>query len=209
MKPREKLLKYWAKNLEWWELVATILWTWIKWINVFSLSKKVHRQIEKQKENISVDDLLKIKWIWKIKAISIISAFELAHRYFFRDDVIISWVESVLLELKEYRNKKQEYFLCMTLDWANRLINLRVITIWLLNQSLVHPREVFVWAIEDRANSIIIAHNHPSNTIKPSKEDIEITSKIQKAWEIIWIKLIDHIILTKNNYYSFLENQLI
>jgi len=209
MKPREKILKYWAKKLEWWELVATILWSGIKWIGVFRLSKKVFKIIEEKKENIIVDDLLKIKWIGSVKAIQIISAFELANRYFIKDSVYIKSPLDILKQVKEYRNKKQEYLLCLTLDWASRLSNIRVITIWLLDQSLVHPREVFVWAIEDRAHSIVIVHNHPSWNNNPSREDINITMKLQKSSEIIWIHMRDHIIITKDSYFSFKENEML
>jgi len=209
MKPREKLIKYWSHSLESWELVATILWSWIKWLWVFAISKKVSKIIELKKEQIKIDDLLKIKWIWKVKAIQIISSFELVNRYFYNENIIISSVLDILEQVKDIKNKKQEHFLCLSLDWANRLINKRIVTIWLLTKSLVHPREVFVWAIEDRANSIIVVHNHPSWIIKPSKEDIEITMRLQKTSEIIGIKLKDHIIITKNEYYSFLDNKLL
>ncbi len=209
MKPREKLEKYWVCKLEWPELVATILWSGVKWIDVFKLSRKVFSIIEAKKQDLSINDLLKIKWIWKVKAMQIISAFELAKRYFIKTDVVIKTSLDVLNQVWEYRNKKQEYLLCLTLDWASRLINKRVITIWLLNQSLIHPREVFVDAIEDRANSIVLVHNHPSNTSSPSYEDKIITDRLKQVSEIVWIKLVDHIIITKDSYFSFVENNIL
>jgi DNA repair protein RadC len=112
-------------------------------------------------------------------------------------------------QVSEYRNKRQEYLICITLDGASRLINKRIITIWLLNQSLVHPREVFADAIEDRAHSIILVHNHPSGTNKPSNEDIYVTKRLREVSELVWIQLRDHIIITKNDYYSFKENSLV
>lgn len=209
MKPREKLQKYWVLKLEWSELVAIILGSGIKWIDVFKLSKKVFKIIELKKEYLKLDDLLSIKWIWKVKAMQILSAFELARRYFIKSDIIINSIKDILDQVIEYRNKKQEYLLCITLDWANRLINKRVITIWLLNQSLVHPREVFADAIEDRANSIILIHNHPSWTNNPSYEDKIITDRLKQVSIIIWIKLLDHIIITKDNYFSFKESNIL
>lgn len=209
MQPREKILKYWPLRLEWWELVATILWTWIKWLDVFKLSKIVNKVIEEKRENININDLTAIKWIWEKKAISIISAFELAKRYFIKDIITIKSSLDILEQVKDYRDKKQEYLICLTLDWANRLLNNRIITIWLLNQSLIHPREVFSDAILDRANSVVLIHNHPSGSNKPSIEDIEITNRLKKSSEILWIKLLDHIIITKDNYFSFNENNLI
>ena len=206
MKPREKIMKYWPERLESWELVATILGSWIKGLDVFKLSRKANKVIEKQSWNISLNDLEKIRWIWKVKAIQIISAFELAKRYFIQETVLIESVHDTLKQVNEYRDKKQEYLVSITLDGANRLIRKNVITIWLLNQSLVHPREVFAEAIEDRANSVILVHNHPSWNNFPSNEDLRVTKRIKEVSKIIWIKLIDHIIITKNDYYSFSEN---
>lgn len=203
MKPREKLLKFWIQKLEWWELVAVILGSWVAWQDVFKLSKKVFKVIEEKSENLVMDDLLTIKWIWKVKAMQIISAFELAKRYYVKEYIKIESTWDILEQVKEYKNKKQEYLLCLSLDWANRLIATRVITIWLLNQSLVHPREVFADAITDRANSIVLVHNHPSWTVFPSPEDLKITHRLREVSEIIGIKLLDHIIIAKDDYYSF------
>ena len=209
MKPREKILKYWPEKLESWELVATILGSGIQWLDVFQLSKKANKVIEEQAGSITIADLEKIRGIGKIKAIQIISAFELAKRHFIDDNIIIESIWDVLEQVAEYRNKKQEYLIGITLDGANRLINKRIITIWLLNQSLVHPREVFADAIEDRDHSIILVHNHPSWTNKPSKEDVYVTKRLEEVSKIIWINLRDHIIVTKDDYYSFKENTLL
>ncbi len=103
MQPREKLLKYWPKKLEWDELVATILWSWIKWLDVFKLSKIVNKIIEEKGENIKIEDLTNIKWIWEKKAISIISAFELAKRYFIKESIVIKTSLDILEQVKEYR----------------------------------------------------------------------------------------------------------
>ena len=209
MKPREKILKYGPEKLESWELVATILGSGIQWLDVFQLSKKANKVIEEQAGSITIEDLEKIKWIGKVKAIQIISAFELAKRHFIDDNIIIESIWDVLGQVSEYRNKRQEYLICITLDGASRLINKRIITIWLLNQSLVHPREVFADSIEDRAHSIILVHNHPSGTNKPSNEDIYVTKRLREVSELVWIQLRDHIIITKNDYYSFKENSLV
>jgi len=202
-------MKYWVSNLDSSDLIATIIWSWIKGLDVFSLSKIVNKKLIEKKENINVNDLLSIKWIWVKKAISIISSFELAKRYFLNDGIFINSIDDILRELHEYRNKKQEYLISITLDWANRIINKRVVTIGLLNRSLIHPREVFADAIFDRANSIILIHNHPSNTNEPSDADIKVTNRLLSVADLIWISLFDHIIITKNSYYSFRENALI
>jgi DNA repair protein RadC len=80
---------------------------------------------------------------------------------------------------------------------------------WILNELIIHPREVFSTAIEDRANSIIIVHNHPSWTLEPSSEDINMTNRIKQTSDIVWIKLLDHIIISSTWYYSFNKNDLL
>lgn len=207
--PREKLEKNWVLSLEWQELVAIILGSWIKWIDVFQLSKKVFYLIEDKKDLLKIDDLLQIKWIWKIKAMQIISLFELAKRYFVKWETFIKNIEDVLSQVDVYRVKKQEYFLTLTLDWANRLISKRVVSVWLLNECLIHPREVFADAIEERANSIIFVHNHPSWTCEPSYEDRVTTNRLIEASKILWIKVLDHVIITKDSYFSFRDSNLL
>ncbi|HSW60988.1 MAG TPA: JAB domain-containing protein, partial [bacterium] len=103
-------------------------------------------------------------------------------------------------------SKQQEHFIMVTLDGANNVINVRVVFIGTLNKSMVHPREVFAPALADRAASIVIAHNHPSGDPEPSIEDILMTRKLKEAGEIIGIEIIDHVIITKKNHYSFQGN---
>jgi DNA repair protein RadC len=100
------------------------------------------------------------------------------------------------------RNKKQEYFVCLSLDSGSRLIARRIVTIGLLNFSLAHPREVFAGPLKDRAASIVIAHNHPSGIAEPSKEDIATTQQLMAASQILGIPLCDHIIITAEGYCS-------
>lgn len=90
----------------------------------------------------------------------------------------------------------------LTLDGANRLISNTTIFQGTLNQSLVHPREIFAKALEDRAASIIVAHNHPSGTAQPSAEDLETTAKLKEAGELLGIKVLEHIIVTKFDHLS-------
>ena len=111
--------------------------------------------------------------------------------------------------LIDYVDKMQEHFLCVTLDGQSRVINMRVVFIGTINQSLVHPREVFVDAISDRAVGIIIAHNHPSGNLDPSHADKAITTRLKDAAKIIGIDLLDHVIISKNGFFSFQEEGLL
>lgn len=209
MKPREKFLRYGPQKLESWELIATILGTGTKQVNVFTLAKKAAKLIELEQEDLSLDDLLNLPGIWKVKALQIMSGFELAKRHYFKDDVFLHSSKEVFQEVEEYSQKRQEYLIVLTLDGAKRLIHKRVVTIGLLDQSLAHPREIFSGAIEDRAHSIILVHNHPSGNTDPSGADMQITSRIMEAGKIVGIHLLDHLVIAKKSYYSFRENSLI
>ncbi len=108
--------------------------------------------------------------------------------------------------LKDFHDKNKEHFLVLTLNSVNEVIAVRIVTIGLLNQSLVHPREVFWWAIKDNSAYIVLAHNHPSGNTNPSEEDLAITAKLVEASKIMGIDILDHIIFSKDGYYSFRED---
>ncbi len=113
----------------------------------------------------------------------------------------------VFKEIEEFKNKKQEHFVVIYLDGGNHIMETRVITIGTINQSLVHPREVFSPAIEKRATSIIVAHNHPSGILSPSREDLLVTDRLKQAGKILGIEVLDHIIIGENGFYSFKEEK--
>jgi len=117
--------------------------------------------------------------------------------------------QDILACLKPFRDRRQEYFVVLSLDSAGRLIRRRVVTIGLLSSSLVHPREMFAEPLMDRAASVIIAHNHPSGVAEPSKEDIRTTQQLIAAGILLGIPLEDHFIVTKTGYFSFREQGLI
>ncbi len=111
--------------------------------------------------------------------------------------------------LAEYSTKEQEHFLLITLDGASKVIEQRVIFIGTLNQSLVHPREIFRPAILDNAAGIIIAHNHPSGTLEASRADTQVTQRLKEVSKLVGIELLDHIIISKKGYYSFSDEGLL
>ena len=118
--------------------------------------------------------------------------------------------EDLVLIIREFLcRKRQEYFLAGTLDGAGNIISIRIVTIGILNHSLVHPREVFRDAILDSCASIIVAHNHPSGSLDPSSQDIAITKQLSQAAAILGISITDHIIIAKTGHYSFREHGLI
>jgi len=109
------------------------------------------------------------------------------------------------LILHKFRNNKQESLWSIFLDGAHNVLLVKEISKGILNRTLVHPREVFRPGILMSAMAVIVAHNHPSGNKEPSREDDELTVKIKKAGEIIGIPVLDHVIISKNGYYSYLE----
>jgi len=107
--------------------------------------------------------------------------------------------------VKRYAGAKQEYFILLTLNNANNVISLSIVTIGLVNKTIIHSREVFSRAISDNATTIIICHNHPSGELMPSDEDKQVTNDIYFTGKIIGIPLVDHIIISKRGYTSLKE----
>ena len=139
-----------------------------------------------------------VKGMALAKTTQFMAAFELWRRQFeVTERPIIDTPEKAVAQLADIRDKKQEYFVCLTLDGANRLIAKRIITIGTLTASLVHPREVFADAITDRAASIIVAHNHPSGSLVSSTADQEVTARLKQTGVLLGVPLIDHVIVSK------------
>jgi DNA repair protein RadC len=106
-------------------------------------------------------------------------------------------------------DRDKEHFIAILLNTRSKIKNIEIISIGIVNACLIHPREVFKRAILEASSQIIIAHNHPSGDCEPSKEDIEITERLKDAGKIIGIELLDHIVFSSNDYYSFTRNGLI
>ncbi len=123
-----------------------------------------------------------------------------------RENPVITTASRAYEHLYEYHHLDKEHFIAITLDGTSRVISTHTISIGTLNQSLVHPREVFYPAIQDRAAAIIIAHNHPSGQLFPSRADKQVTTRLQDAGKLIGIDIVDHIILAPDGYYSFQES---
>ncbi len=108
--------------------------------------------------------------------------------------------------LKKFGSKQQEHFLVVTLNGAQSVIRVHIVSIGLLNRTLIHPREVFCRAITDHAATIIIAHNHPSGDLTPSREDREATRRLQAAGDLLGIQVLDHLIISRSGFHSFKES---
>lgn len=207
-RPREKLAAKGARALSDVELLATLLGSGVKGKNVFQISHAILRKLDKHLETIDVKTLVSTEGVGFAKACQIVAAFEFVRRRLVKESTFVKKAEDVLPLISHITDKKQEYFLSISLNGANEVIGNRVVTVGLLNTNQVHPREVFADAISDRAAGVILAHNHPSGILAPSPDDITATQQLVDAGNIIGISVLDHIIVTKNGYLSFKEKGL-
>ena len=208
-RPREKLREKGASALSDEELVAAILGMGTAGIDVRTIAKQVAGLIREHKAGLTLDHLQAVPGVGLAKAAQILSAFELARRHLLKDTAKISCAKDVLPLLTEITGKQQEYFVCISLNGANEVIEKRVVTIGLLDKTSVHPREVFADVIADRAAAVIFAHNHPSGEINPSETDKKTHEQLTEAAKILGLRVLDHIIVTGKGYFSFQEGGLI
>jgi len=208
-RPREKLREKGASALTDEELVAAILGRGIEGVDIVTMSRNVARLIRKHKEDLSVEHLTSVPGMGLAKAAQILSSFELARRYLLKETVKIKSAKDILPLVAGIVNKQQEYFVCISLNGANEVIEKRIVTIGLVNSSQIHPREVFADVIADRAAAVIFAHNHPSGDPKPSDVDAKTHKQLTEAGKILGLRILDHIIVTKKAYFSFQEAGLI
>lgn len=210
-RPREKIARKGASALSDTELIEAILGRGTRNRDVREISRDISRLVVERGSAISYTDLQGVDGIGPSKASQIMSCFELGRRYFGLKDTSgkVTRPEDILPLVAHLREKRQEHFVCIALNGAGEVLGNRIITVGLLNHSLVHPREVFADAITDRAASVICVHNHPSGSLEPSSQDIAITSQLKEAGSILGIQLVDHIIITKTGHVSMRERGLI
>ena len=212
-KPRERLFNYGANNLSNEELISIILKTGSKNFSVKEVSLKILEFVKDitMLKDIGISSLMKIDGIGRVKAIELKAALELGRRVYSNNNTINKIKMNNPLVIYEYFkevliDKKQEYFYCIYLDTKGNLLDKKCLFIGTINNSVIHPREIFKEAYLLSANGIICVHNHPSGDSTPSKEDIVVTRKLQELGIIHGIKIIDHVIIGNNNYYSFNDN---
>ena len=212
-RPREKIAKKGVASLTDQELIESILGRGTRGKDVREIAKEVCGILKDRQGMVQYDELVSIMGMGPSKAAQIIACFEIGRRYCAQDQggIKVTKPQDVLLlpGIAEIRDKRQEHFICITLNGAGEVLDTRIITVGLLNHSLVHPREVFADAITDRAASVICVHNHPSGSLEPSPQDIAITTQLREAGLLLGIQLIDHIIVTKSGYLSLKERGLL
>ena len=210
-RPREKLIQYGPERLSNSELLAILLRSGKKGENVVDLSNKILKKFKAENlPAISFNELKAFPGLGPAKACEILACFELGKRLLKgKAAELYLKPEDVYRELRDIRDHKKEHFVIFFLDSRNQEIKREIISVGSLNANLVHPREVFEPAVKNLAAQVILAHNHPSGDAEPSEDDIEINKRLVEAGKILGIEVIDHIIITKENYLSFKEKGLI
>lgn len=212
-RPRERLISSGVENLNNEELLSILLKTGSKNLSAKDLANnllKIVGSVNKLND-INYQSLRQIKGIGEAKACSILTAIELGKRirqaHNSLNEIQITNAKIVFEYFDNlFCDKKQEYFYCIYLDNRKRVLESKLLFIGTINQSLVHPREVFKEALLLSASSIICVHNHPSGNIVPSIDDLELTKRLVNIGILMGIKIIDHIIIGNSEYYSFMEN---
>ena len=208
-RPRERAEKYGIKILSDSELLAVLLRTGIKKYSAIEVGNNILNSLDKINDlnECTLEELTKIKGIGIAKSLSILAAIELGRRINTSTKMIkVVSPRSIYNYIKrELDCLKQEHFISVYLDSKNKIISKKTIFIGSLNISIVHPREIFKWAVKYSSASVILIHNHPSGDPTPSPQDIEITKKIIDSGKIIGIDVIDHIIVGKESFISLNE----
>jgi len=205
-RPREKLLNRGPASLSDKELLAILLNTGIKGNNVKKLANNLLSLLDKNKDNPSVRDISQITGIGQAKACSVAAMLEFGRRRYGSISALIKHPSDIFTLVRHYADRKQERFITLSLNGAHEVLAVRVVTIGLVNKTIVHPREVFSDIIQDRAAAFCVAHNHPSGQLMSSAEDDEITERLYEASKILGLHFVDHIIFTETNWWSFREN---
>lgn len=208
-RPREKLALKGAAHLSDFELLEVIIGSGSAGNDVSHLAKQVQKLLVKGVHSLTIESLTSLKGISTATATKLLASLELAKRHLVRDVQPLRTQKEILARLADIRSKKQEYCICLSLDGGQRLIAQRTITIGTLDSVIAHPREIFSDAIVDRAASVIVAHNHPSGTAKPSPKDITLTQQLAAAGQLLGVPLKDHIIVTKTEHFSFRQHHLL
>lgn len=215
-RPREKFLQKGKSSLSDSELLAIIIGSGNKEESVLELARKILASVNHnwhQLSLLSLKDLMKFKGIGEAKAISIITALEIGRRRAGQEipekSIIGNSHDAYSILKNQLSDLRTEEFWAIFLNNSNKVLYTSQLTQGGISQSIVDIRVLFKTALEHFSTGVIIAHNHPSGSLKPSKEDINITQKIKEAGKILSIQLLDHIIITQNSYFSFSDTGIL
>ncbi len=204
-RPREKLRKKGVQALSDVELLAVLLGSGSRGHNVMVLADRLLQVLDVAGSAPDMDSLCNVSGVGAAKASLIMAALEFSRRRIRPRGIKIAHPPDVYPLIRHMADRRQEHFMCISLNGAHEVIAIRTVSMGLVNRALVHPREVFADPITDRAASVIVAHNHPSGNLIPSRDDLAVTRQLKAAGQTLGISVLDHVIFNSETYYSFLE----
>ena len=203
LRPREKLLREGPEALSDRELLCILLNTGIKGKSVSVLAEELLEKLDQTRDIPSVKELSEIIGLGESKAAAVAAVLELGRRRWAQGETKIRSPGNAYNLIRHYADRRQERFICISLNGAHEVLAVRVVTMGLVNKTIVHPREVFSDPLQDRASAVCVAHNHPSGKLAPSGEDDDITRKLKAAADILGITFLDHLIFPTEGYFSY------
>lgn len=215
LRPRERLLSVGAVSLSNIELLAILLRTGTKQMSAVDLAAQLFAHFKDLTGllDATVEELAVVKGVGPVKAVQIKAALEIGRRLALmpatKRTIIQSPDDAALLMMDNMRYLDREHFKAILLNTKNQVLAVETISIGTLNSSVVHPRELFKVAIKKSSANIILVHNHPSGDPTPSREDIDITRRIQEGGEILGISVLDHLIIGDNKFVSLKSKGII
>ena len=207
-RPRERLVRCGPQSLSDEELLSIILVSGFHGKNVTLLARELLESLDREKSIPSVEELRKLSGMGESKACTVAAMLEFGRRKWAGGQKI-RHPGDIFTLIRHYADRRQEKFLCVSLNGAHEVLAKRIVTVGLVNRTIIHPREVFADPILDRASAIIAAHNHPSGNLQPSDEDNEITHRLNATAHILGINFLDHLIFSEFSYFSFRQEGLI
>jgi DNA repair protein RadC len=208
-RPRERLIGKGPDALSDTELLAVLLNTGIKGKNVSQLAADLLRLLDRNREIPRIQELLQLSGMGESKACAVAAMLEFGRRRWGAFGSAVTNPGEIFSLVRHYADRKQERFISLSLNGAHEVLAVRVVTVGLVNRTIVHPREVFADILQDRAAAFIVAHNHPSGRISPSPEDNEITDRLQNAAVILGLHFLDHLIFSETAWWSYRQNGLL
>ncbi len=209
-RPRERLLAFGAENLSTYELLAIIIGSGSHGISAIEVAKALisgTNDLTDLKDK-TVHELRQIRGMGEAKAIQVIAALELGKRVLniHSNGLRIHTAADVFHLMKnDLVDLKQEVLYAIYLDLKTQIIAKRLVFVGGLNQSLIHPREVFKYAVKHSAYQIILVHNHPSGDPTPSEQDISVTKRFIEVGILMQIQVVDHVVIARNGFVSIVE----
>ena len=204
-RPREKMARLGAEALTDKELLMLLIGSGTSGRDVSDVAAELLSHLDRN-NMMTADEIMRVPGLGRAKASAIDAALELGRRRVQRKPRTVISPDDIFKEVRHYSSREQEHLIVVMLNGAHEVIGTIVATIGLLNRTIVHPREVFADAIRERATAVALVHNHPSGQLVPSDDDIALTQRFIKVGDLLGIKVLDHLVITSENYYSMLEH---